>query len=168
MKIGIISDTHDHIGNLQKALQSLRAQDVNTVLHCGDVCSPQMIRCMKDFDVWIAQGNTDYYFSLKDTIIEAFGAARWAWLHRLTFDGHALAMLHGDNEEVLNNLIQSGEYTYVLHGHTHRKRDDRIGRTRVINPGSLGGTYRQQRSFCVLDLITGIPRFSEILSDSNF
>lgn len=167
MKVGIISDTHDHIGNLQKALQSLRAQDVNTILHCGDVCSPQVVHFMRDFDVWIAQGNTDYYFSLTDTIVETFGKARWAWLHRLTFNGCSLAMLHGDNEEVLNSLIMSGEYAYVLHGHTHRKRDDRIGRTRVINPGSLGGSYRQQRSFCVLDLTSGIPRFSELTSDSS-
>jgi uncharacterized protein len=167
MRLGILSDTHDHIGNLQKALQSLRAQDVNTILHCGDVCSPQIVHCMKDFDVWIAQGNTDHYFSLKDTIVGTFGEARWARLHRLTFNGYSLAMLHGDNQEVLNDLIRTGEYAYVLHGHTHRKRDDKVGRTRVINPGSIGGTYRQRRSFCILDLTTGIPHFSGLLSDSS-
>ena len=167
MKIGIVSDTHDHIGNLQKALQSLRAQGVNSILHCGDVCSPQIVQCMSDFDVWIAQGNSDYYHSLTDAITCTFGESRWARLHRLTFNGYSLAVLHGDNEDVLNNLILSGEYTYVLHGHTHRRRDERIGRTRVINPGSIGGAYRQRRSYCVLDLATGIPRFSELSSDGG-
>ena len=167
MQIGIISDTHDHIGNFQKALQSLRTQGVNTIMHCGDVCSPEIVHCMRDFDVWVAQGNSDHYFCLTDTIVETFGKARWGWLHRLTFNGYSLAMLHGDNEEALHRLILSGEYSYVLHGHTHRKRDDRIGRTRVTNPGSLGGTFRQQRSFCVLDLTTGIPRFSDLISDST-
>jgi hypothetical protein len=27
-----------------------------------------------------------------------------------------------------------------------------IGRARVISPGALGGTRRQSRSFCILDL----------------
>jgi predicted phosphodiesterase len=26
---------------------------------------------------------------------------------------------------------------YLLHGHTHELRDERIGRTRMINPGAL-------------------------------
>ena len=26
---------------------------------------------------------------------------------------------------------------WLLHGHTHQVRDERIGRTRIINPGAL-------------------------------
>jgi putative phosphoesterase len=160
MKIGIISDTHDHIGNLQKVLLSLRAQGVNTILHCGDISSPQIVHYLKSFDVWFAQGNTDYYSILDDTIDQTFGKSRLAWLHRLTFDGYSLALSHGDNDEVLSSLILSGEYAYVLHGHTHRSRNEVIGRTRVINPGAIGGTYRGRRSFCILDLESGLPYFS--------
>jgi len=167
VKIGIISDTHDYIGNLENALQSLRTKDVNTILHCGDVSSPQTIQRLRNFDVWIAQGNTDYHFTLADTVEETFGESRLAWLHRLTFGGYSFAMLHGDNEEVLSNLILSGDYAYVLHGHTHRSRYEVIGHTRVINPGALGGTYRGRRSFCILDLTTGIPHFTQFLPDGS-
>ena len=71
-------------------------------------------------------------------------------------------MLHGDNEEALQNLIASGEYAYVLHGHTHKRRDQTVGRTRVINPGALGGRRPQRYSFCILDLATGDARFVEL------
>ena len=47
-------------------------------------------------------------------------------------------------------------------GHTHRRRDQTIGRTRVINPGALGGVRWQRRSFCILDLATGEARFVKL------
>ena len=34
--------------------------------------------------------------------------------------------------------------------------------TRVVNPGALGGTRRQSRSFCLLDLSTGEIEFVEL------
>jgi putative phosphoesterase len=162
MKIGIISDTHDDADNLLAACDVLRAEGVVTVLHCGDVCGPDMLRLLAGFDVWIAQGNMDRQVGLVQAVEEAFGRGRMAWLQKLTLDGYAVAMLHGDNEEVLGTLVASGEYAYVFHGHTHRRRDQRVGRTRVINPGALGGTRRQSRSLCVLDLETDAARFQEL------
>ncbi|MBN1812874.1 MAG: metallophosphoesterase family protein [Anaerolineae bacterium] len=162
MKIGIIADTHDDIDNLKAALAMLQAEGVTTILHCGDVCGPHMIRALLGFDVWIVQGNMDSDSKLTAAVEEAFGQGRLAWLQRLALDGTSVAMLHGDNEEALQNLIASGEYAYVLHGHTHKPRDQMVGRTRVINPGALGGTRPQRYSFCILDLATGEPRFFEL------
>ncbi len=162
MKIGIVSDTHDNFGNLEVALGLLRLEEVVTLLHCGDVCRPHIVIQMSDFDTWIAQGNMDRYTGMAQTVEEVFGTGRLAWVHKPVLDGYSIAMIHGDNEEALNNLISSGQYDYVFHGHTHRRRDQLIGRTRVINPGALGGTYRQSYSFCILDLKTGESRFIEL------
>jgi putative phosphoesterase len=164
VKIGIISDTHDNRRNLEVALEMLRAQQVTRVLHCGDLCGPDIIRALAGFHVWIAQGNMDRHIGLSQVAQETFGHVPLAWLHRVTLDGHSLAMIHGDNEEVLGNLITSGRQAYVFHGHTHRRRDQTVGRTRVINPGALGGTRRQSYSFCILDLATGEARFVELKS----
>lgn len=163
MKIGILSDTHDHLHNLETALERLRAEGVERILHCGDVCKPGMIQALEDFDVWIAQGNMDCHLGLAQVVENEIGPGRLAWLHRPTLDGYPVAMVHGDNEEALHNLITSNQYAYVFHGHTHRRRDQTIGRTRVINPGALGGTRRQSRSFCILDLETGEIRFFELV-----
>lgn len=162
MKIGIISDTHDNFGNLEVALGLLRLEEVDTLIHCGDLCRPYIVMQMSDFDTWIAQGNMDRYSGLAQSAEEMLGAGRLAWIQKPILDGHAIAVIHGDNEEALNNLISSGQYDYVFHGHTHRRRDQLVGRTRVINPGALGGTYRQSYSFCILDLQTGESRFIEI------
>jgi len=162
MKIGVISDTHDNVHNLEAALEVLRAMEVTKVLHCGDLCQPNIVQTLVGFDVWIAQGNMDRHVDLDQVVEETLGRGRLAWLHRPTLDGYPAAMIHGDNEEMLGNLVTCGEYAYVFHGHTHRRRDQTIGRTRVINPGALGGTRRQRRSFCVLDPATGEARFVKI------
>ncbi len=162
MKIGIISDTHDNLRNLETALKVLKTEKVTKILHCGDVCGPEIIQALADFDVWVAQGNMDRHIRLAQMIEEMLGRGRLAWLHRPTLNGYQLAMTHGDNEEALGNLITSGQHAYVFHGHTHRRRDQTVGRTRVINPGALGGTRRQSRSFCILDLAMGKARFVEL------
>jgi hypothetical protein len=162
MKIGIISDTHDHAPNLEAALRGLWAEGVTTILHCGDVCKPDMLRALAGFDVWLAQGNMDRHLGMAQMVEETLGPGRLAWLHRPVLDGCATALLHGDNDEALANLVTSGQYAYVFHGHTHRRRDQVIGRTHVINPGALGGLRKQSYSFCVLDLATGEARFVEV------
>lgn len=162
MKIGIISDTHDNLDNLEAALDILAAEGVTSVFHCGDVCGADVVHRLAGFEAWIAQGNMDRGVMLAWIVEETLGPGRLAWFHKPTLDGYPVAVIHGDNEEVLNNLITSGEYAYVFHGHTHRRRDQTIGRTRVINPGALGGMRHQTRSFCILDLETGEARFVQV------
>jgi len=162
MKIGIISDTHDNLENLTKAIQVLRAEGVTKVFHCGDVCGIDVIRALRGFEVWIAQGNMDRHSGTTPAIEKIVGPERMRWLQKPTLNGYAIAMLHGDNEEMLMDLIRSEHFAYVFHGHTHRRCDQTIGRTRVINPGALGGTRRQSRSLCILDLATGKARFIEV------
>ncbi|NLE45298.1 MAG: YfcE family phosphodiesterase [Chloroflexi bacterium] len=164
MKIGIISDTHDYLSNVYTALDLLRDQSITTVLHCGDVCGPQVMQGLAEFDVWIAQGNMDRNLGLFTASALPLTRERLSWFHSLTFDGHSIALLHGDDIGLLNSLILSGRYSFVLHGHTHQRRDELFGSTRVINPGALGGTRRQNRSFCILDLEVGVPEFINIRS----
>ena len=162
MKIGIVSDTHDDVDSLEAALEELRGEGVRKIFHCGDVCSPELVRRLAGFEVWIAQGNMDRHLGLAQAVEETLGRGRLAWLHQPMLDGTSLAMIHGDNEELLGNLVASGRYAYVFHGHTHRRRAQVIGRTRVINPGALGGRLWESRSFCILDLATGGIRFVEL------
>ena len=162
MKVGIISDTHDNLKNLGVALELLDAAGVSTILHCGDVCGPDVVRALARFDVWLAQGNMDQNRGLAQAVEETLGPGRLAWFHRLTLMGYPVGLVHGDNEEVLGNLIGSGEYRYVLHGHTHQQRDRMVGQTHVINPGALGGNRGQQYSFCILDLGTGLTRYTRL------
>lgn len=152
MRIGIVSDTHDNVRTLGRALSILRSEGISKLLHCGDLCSPIILEALAGFDVWIALGNMDRQEELQPAASEVIGAGRLADRHRLTLNGHSAALVHGHREDELRRLINTGAHAYVFHGHTHRRRNQRIGPTRVINPGALGGIGWQQPSFCILDL----------------
>lgn len=152
MRIGIISDTHDDLRALERAVGVLRAEDITTLLHCGDLCTPSVLEALSDFDTWIARGNMDRHEALEPTAHEVLGAGRLADHHHLTLAGQSVVLMHGHQEGELRQLISAGDHAYVVHGHTHRRRDQRIGPTHVVNPGALGGMRWQRRSFCILDL----------------
>ena len=162
MRVGIISDTHDNLNNLKTALEILEETEIRMVLHCGDLSGPGVVEAMSGFDTWIARGNVDNHPELEATVREALGNGRLAERHRLALEGRSALLVHGHREAALRRAINTGEYAYVFHGHTHRRRDETIGRTRVINPGALGGMRWQQRSFCILDFESGRATFIEV------
>ena len=159
MKLGLISDTHDNLRHLEAALDILRAEEVTTLVHCGDLCGTAVIRALVELDVWIARGNMDRQTELGPAADALLGAGHLAWLQRPVFNGYALAAVHANDEDILRGLISSGRYTHVFHGHTHRRRDQMVGNVRVINPGALGTERTAQPSFCILDLASGDNRF---------
>ena len=155
MRIGLVSDTHDHIDHIQRAVDYLRNTGVDVVLHAGDVTSPHVLTCFEGLELWIAQGNMDRDPALSIKTATLFGADRFAPLHVLNFDGHRVALLHGHDKADLHELMYSEEYEYIIRGHTHAQSDRRIRGTRVLNPGAVGNTGWRRSTFAILNLATG-------------
>jgi len=155
MRIGLISDTHNNQNQTRQALARLQQEQITTVLHAGDVTGAQMLRLFKAFDVWVARGNMDHDPALSPTALELFGPQRLAVIHKLTLDGHTVALVHNRESAAVRELILSRDYDYVIHGHTHHPRDEAFAGTRVINPGALGKTRWRRPTFAILDLATG-------------
>lgn len=154
-RLGLISDTHNHLQNVAFAVAHFQAEGVRIVLHAGDVTGAEVLRLLSPFDLYLAWGNVDRPDDLTCVMgADGFGLTHVAHLHSLSFDGRTIALLHGDESLQLAQVIRSGAYDYVIHGHTHRTRDERFGRTRVINPGALGGGGLHPKAFAVLDYAT--------------
>lgn len=163
MKLGILSDTHNHRGNLTAALEAFRREGIATLVHCGDMTGPALVPLFTGFELHYVFGNVDGGPAEVAKAIRDLGKTNTAGReYHGEFDGKSVAVTHGDHADLLEELIRSGQFDYVLHGHTHRRRDERIGRTRVINPGALGGLHVQSRSICILEPASDQPRFVEI------
>ncbi len=152
MLIGLISDTHNQVQATRTAAETFRRLGVEIVLHTGDVKQPEILHLLADFDLWLALGNGDRDPRLVETAAELFGPGRADDYHILTFEGMRIMMLHGHHTRFLKEVTHGGAYDYVIHGHTHIPRDKRIGKTRVLNPGALGGRNYVGRSYATLDL----------------
>jgi predicted phosphodiesterase len=102
------------------------------------------------------RGNMDRHQvkALKKAMAKQSGAH---WLGKgkeVEVDGRRIAITHGDREAVYEDLLNA-KPDYLFVGHTHRRSDQQIGSTRVINPGALGGVEYEARSIGILDLVSG-------------
>lgn len=155
MQIGLLSDTHNDRRQIERALARLRLEDITTILHAGDVTASRMLRLLEGFDVWIARGNMDHDPGLLHVAHELFGPGHYRNTLSLSLNGVAVAMVHNGSSDTARELIASGEYDYVVHGHSHRPRDEVVGSTRVVNPGALGNSRWHTPTFAMLNLATG-------------
>ena len=160
MNIGILSDTHNLVANTLAALEIFRREGVTRLFHCGDITSEATLALFKGWDVTFVWGNGDLEKAALTAAARALGLTPPTARVNVVIDGYAIAVLHG--HDGLLNVINSGKQRYVLHGHTHARRDQRIGPTRVINPGALGGTHRESRSVAILDVAADALRFIEL------
>ena len=153
MLIGLMSDTHNNRPGVRYALDIFDALGVEVILHAGDLISAEILEEFSDFSLFLSFGNGD------DPLLIASRAGRISdrfvcdEMLDLSLAGKRIFMIHGDHKTELDKRIDSGDFDFVLHGHTHRYRDERIGSTRVINPGALGGRNIGERSFATLDLV---------------
>ncbi|HEY4688610.1 MAG TPA: YfcE family phosphodiesterase [Anaerolineae bacterium] len=155
MNIAILSDTHTDRDRLIEALKILEKESIRVVMFCGDVTDAALIPLLSGLEVHLVEGNVDPDPGDLRRAVERLGnGSTFGLEYAATIDGKSIAMLHGHLTDRLIETIHSGLYDYVFHGHTHRRRDERIGKTRVINPGALGGVRHESRSFAILDLAT--------------
>ncbi len=153
MKIGILSDTHNNIELTQKAVEIFREAKAELVLHAGDITSPKMLGLFEGLNVRFAQGNGDIDSEALNAESARLGFGPIEECAVLTADGKKIVLFHGNNIPLFRQSVASGEYDYVVKGHTHIFENYLSGNTRVINPGALYGA--EEFSVAVLDTATG-------------
>lgn len=161
MLLGIISDTHEHLDNIEKAKKIFTLRGAEPVIHLGDYCAGPSVRAMKGMKVIGILGNNDGdVLRLEKNFREIGGDFRWDFCV-LEFDGLKIACYHGTVLEITRALIDCGTYDVVLSGHTHRSSIEQCGKTLAINPGSAHGFEEEVPMIAVFDTKT---RKAEILS----
>jgi putative phosphoesterase len=138
MKIGIISDTHDDLLNLKNAIKTFNERKVSYVIHAGDYVFPVIVKEFKNFNgklVGVLGNNDGEKIGLLKNFEEIGGELKGEF-GDVELDGIRIAIYHGTNNKLTEAIIASQIYDLVICGHTHLKRDDKMGNTLVLNPGS--------------------------------
>ncbi len=135
MLIGILSDSHGEIDRTRKAMRQLVAHGCTKFIHLGDVEIVEVLDELIGFDVSLVFGNCDWGVRLHDHAINV-GIDVRDGADVLTIAGKRIAFLHGHDEKKYQSFLDDG-VSYLLHGHTHEKRDEMVDKTRCINPGAL-------------------------------
>ncbi|MBS0264818.1 MAG: YfcE family phosphodiesterase [Planctomycetes bacterium] len=150
MRLGVVSDTHGHLGSTAAAVRILEQQDVSAVLHCGDLGSPDIVSLFARWPAHFVFGNVDYDERELRDAIEMCGLTCHDRFGSLDLGGRKIAWLHSDDRDLFEQTIQSGQWDLVCYGHTHVPEYHQVGRTLVLNPGAL---YRANpRTIAIVDL----------------
>jgi len=160
MRLGILSDTHDRYDMMGKALTSLRERGATFFIHCGDVCGPQMLDHLAGLPSAFVWGNCDWDRMALQRYAEAIHVPCYGAFADLEFDGKKIAVLHGDEKSRFDAIVKAQAHDYLLHGHTHVRRDERVGKTRIINPGALHRA--SEKTVALLDLAADDLEFIRI------
>lgn len=165
MNIAIISDTHDNVPNLEKALKWMNKNNIEQIIHCGDLCAPSMIKevIAPNFKgkVHLIFGNVEDRELTPKVAAQFKNIKHYGDQGELKVDNTRVAFVHFPEEA--KKLAASGKYDFVFYGHTHKpwldsvktssSKEEGIGNCRVVNPGTLAGMF-QKATFAVLDTKT--------------
>jgi uncharacterized protein len=59
MQLGILSDTHDELTRTRAAVDLLRAEGAEVLIHCGDLASPAILALCAVLPCYFVFGNHD-------------------------------------------------------------------------------------------------------------
>ncbi|ANF22801.1 metallophosphoesterase [Thermococcus piezophilus] len=148
MLIGIMSDTHDNLPAIRKAVEFFNKQNVELVIHAGDYVAPFVARELRRLKAPLKGvfGNND---GEKKGLYEVLGIADE--ILEMEADGMKISVTHGTDERIVRALARSRLYDVVVVGHTHRYEIREDGRTILVNPGEVCGYVTGVKSVALLD-----------------
>jgi len=153
MMIGAMSDTHDRLDAVEKAISLFNSQEVTDVLHAGDLVSPFVVPLFTKLKaklhyVW---GNNEGDHDHITVRFADIGLRPLGDFAALQLGGKKIALLHGTHEEIVDLLVKSDVYDLVVRGHSH-KAEIIEGETLVVNPGETCGYLSGRQTVALINL----------------
>ncbi len=156
MLIGLISDTHDNLPQLAKAVEVFKREETELVLHAGDYVAPFTLKIMSQLSCdWrgVFGNNDGEKQGLKQTSGERIVSAQL----ELELEGRKIAVVHDAAA-----AKPEGEWDVLLYGHTHRAVVEKSGDRLRINPGECCGWLTGKGTVGLLDLAAMEARIIEL------
>jgi uncharacterized protein len=135
-RVGVLSDTHNQIERTARAIELLKDRGATVFFHGGDITEEGIIELFEGLEAYFAFGNNDRDRGALERAMKAAGLVCLGEGGEVGIGPRRIALTHGHNKIVLRKLL-SASPDFLFLGHSHRKRSERVGSTRLINPGAL-------------------------------
>lgn len=158
MKIALMSDSHDNLHALARAVECCNANKVDAVLHAGDLVAPFVSRALKNLQapLTIVFGNND---GERHGLYQVFREKIFEPPHEVILDQRKVLMLH--DPILLDVLCETKKFDLILYGHIHEIKIIREP-TLVVNPGEIGGWLTGKSTLAVWDTMSNAVEVVEI------
>ncbi|MCC6045503.1 MAG: metallophosphoesterase [Ignisphaera sp.] len=161
MILGIMSDSHDNLEALLKALEIFRKYGVEVIIHLGDIISPFTFMRLLEYPgrIIVVLGNNDGDAVLLKELAVKAGAILKKDAYATEIGGRRIFLMHGFADPELTKTVAhalgaSGKFDIILYGHTHKSEAIQIGKTIVLNPGEVCGYITGKRSIAILNTVS--------------
>ena len=153
MILGVVSDTHNRISNVEEIIDIFNSNQVDYVIHTGDITRADTLDRFSRL-------NSKLIAVLGNNDVEELGLREVSEIHDFILEippfvtdlgGEKIAIFHepdGINEFIKNN----SSVNYVFHGHTHRYRNEKQKGVTIFNPGECAGMLKGKNAVGLIDL----------------
>jgi putative phosphoesterase len=150
MRIGVISDTHNHLANVARIVLLLNAARVERVVHTGDITQAKTLHALAGLDAPLVGvfGNNDLERAALERAGSELGMAFVDPPLRLAWAGRRIVVVHDPRDL----RAHADDAEVALHGHDHQTVRTRRHGALVFNPGECAGHLPGHNRVGVLDL----------------
>ena len=151
MKIGLPGDTHNNLKNVAVICDIFNSQDLDFVIHTGDISLPKTLKAFEKLNVPLKGvfGNNDQ--GDKESLLKVCKEKDFLFQDKLEIqisDENFLFAVHDPND-IENRFYKPGNI--IVHGHTHRFRDEVYKDTFIFNPGECAGMIKGMNKVGIVD-----------------
>ncbi|WP_417849903.1 metallophosphoesterase [Thalassoglobus sp.] len=153
MKVGIFSDSHDHLDNIRRVVKMFNDLKVDVVLFAGDLVSTFAVPPLRQLNcrMYGCFGDNEGNKTGLTGGFRVLGEIQDAPAQYTLQDGTRVVIVHMERQ--LNGF--DGEFDIAIYGHTHRPNVKRDDQNRLfINPGETSGWTFNAPTIAVLDTET--------------
>jgi putative phosphoesterase len=138
LRIGVISDTHNHLGNVARIVELLNRAGVDRVVHTGDITQPKTLEALACLaaPLYGVFGNNDLERPELESSAARLGMRFADPPLALDWAGRRVVVVHDPLDLA---RLPDGAPDVALHGHTHRLTIERPSGRLVFNPGECAG-----------------------------
>jgi len=156
MLIGLMSDSHDNLPNIRKALEVFHREEAEVLIHAGDLVAPFSVKEILKFrgEAYGVFGNNDGEIAM----IKKLWKHVYFGPHLLEIAGLRILVAHDEAD------LDRADYAHIdvrVFGHSH-EAGVRQGRPLVVNPGETGGWLIGRPTCAILDTDGPSARILEI------
>ena len=148
-----MSDSHDNIPNVKRAVALFNEIGVDLVVHAGDFIAPFAIDPLEGLNCRVVGvfGNNDGERVIVAKRFETIGGEVHPNLASVSLENRNIAVMH--YPELAIPIAKSDDYDIVIYGHTHQI-DIQKDKSLLLNPGETGGWTTGKATVAVVDLET--------------
>ena len=153
MLVGVVSDTHNNIKNIKKIIALFNEEQVDLVIHTGDISKASTLKIFSNLNSPLVGvfGNNDRIEEGLKEVCEVYDFNFQEPPLSLTLKNKKVAVFH--EPELIEGYVKDNQdIDLILHGHTHRYKEEKVGDIIYFNPGESAGSMEGKSAIGLINM----------------